>query len=126
MDGTARSDHHERHLTGCQLDSPLPVNSPCYLQGTITGTGTVNKTGNNRLEFLEPCDFVGDVICGGGSAVAFHHVTAGDSNNTVTVQNGTGIVFYPPGYQTDPTTAFIKTLVGDGTGGVLYIRSSRQ
>ena len=119
--GTEATITNDISLEGVNSTALFPVHQMCYLQGTITGTGTVNKTGNNRLEFLEPCDFVGDVICGGGSAVAFHHVTAGDSNNTVTVQNGTGIVFYPPGYQTDPTTAFIKTLVGDGTGGVLYI-----
>ena len=106
--GTEATITNDISLEGVNSTALFPVHQMCYLQGTITGTGTVNKTGNNRLEFLEPCDFVGDVICGGGSAVAFHHVTAGDSNNTVTVQNGTGIVFYPPGYQTDPTTAFIR------------------
>ena len=118
--GTEATITNDISLEGVNSTALFPVNSPCYLQGAITGTGTVNKTGNNRLEFLEPCDFVGDVICGGGNVVAFYHGTAGDSNNTVTVQNGTTLTFYPPGHQTDPTTAFIKTLVGDGTGA-LYI-----
>ena len=110
-------------LEGVGSTALFPVNQICSLQGAITGTGTVSKTGSSRLEILEPCDFVGDVVCGGGNVVAFHHVTAGDSNNTVTVQNGTTLALYPQGYQTNPTAAFIKTLVSVGTDNALYIPS---
>ncbi len=108
-------------LEGVGSTALFPINQTCYLQGAITGTGTVVKTGNGRLEILDPCDFVGDVVCGGGNVFVFRHETAGDSNNTVTVQNNTTLGLYPAGYPTEPTTAFVKTLIGTGTGNTLYI-----
>jgi len=49
-------------LEGVGSTALFPVNRRCDLQGAITGTGTVVKTGIGRLTILEPCDFVGDVI----------------------------------------------------------------
>ena len=108
-------------LEGTGSTALFPVNQNFNLQGAITGSGTVVKTGNSRLEILEPCDFVGDVYCGGGNVFVFHQVTAGDSNNTVTVQSNTTLALYPEGYGTAPTTASIKKLVGAGTGNSIYI-----
>lgn len=119
--GTQATFTNDIALEGVGSTALFPVNQNCNLQGAITGTGTVAKTGNSRLEILEPCDFVGEVVCGGGNVFVFHQATAGDSNNTVTVQNNTTLGLYPTGYPTEPTTAFVKTLIGTGTGNTLYI-----
>ena len=79
------------------------------------------KTGTARLEILEHCDFSGDITCSGGGAFVFRQSTAGDSNNTVTVWANTTFALYPEGYGTVPTTAFIKQLIGAGTGNKLFI-----
>ncbi|MDD4175301.1 MAG: hypothetical protein PHN34_13770, partial [Kiritimatiellae bacterium] len=119
--GVAATFTNDIALKGVGSTALFPVNQNFNLQGAITGTGTVVKTGNSRLEILEPCDFVGDVFCGGGNVFVFHQATAGDSNNTVTVQNNTTLALYPAGYETAPTTASIKKLVGAGTGNSIYI-----
>jgi hypothetical protein len=104
-------------LEGVNAAAAFPNNADFFLQGVITGTGTVSKTGAARTEFLVPCDFVGTVSCGDTGLLAFDAATAGNSNNAVTVGATAAFALYPPGYGTTDTTAWIQTLHGSGTGG---------
>jgi hypothetical protein len=106
-------------LEGAGSAAVFPDNVDFYLQGKITGTGTVSKTGSARTQIKESCDFVGDVSCAGGNTMVFESATAGHSNNTVTVGANTTLALYPPGYGASETAAWIKTL--RGTGGKLYL-----
>ena len=99
----------------------FPDNVDFYMQGKISGTGTVSKTGSARTQIKEACDFVGDVSCAGGNTMVFESATVGQSNNTVTVGANTTLALYPPGYGTSDTTAWIKTLHGVGTTNKLYL-----
>jgi hypothetical protein len=108
-------------LEGIGSAAVFPDNVDFYLQGKISGTGTVSKTGSMRTQIKEACDFVGDVSCAGGNTMVFESATAGHSNNTVTVGANTTLALYPPGYGSTDTTAWIKTLHGVGTTNKLYL-----
>jgi len=108
-------------LEGVNAAAVFPDNADFYLQGFITGTGTVAKTGNARTEILEPSDFVGNVTCVDLGTLIFDAATAGNSNNAVTVGATATLALYPAGYGTSDTTAWIKTLHGSGTGGKVFI-----
>jgi len=108
-------------LEGINSTALFPINVDLVMQGTISGTGTVTKTGNARTEILEPCTFVGPVSCSDLGTFAFRSNTAGHSNNTVTVGAGATFALYPAGYGTADTTAWIKTLRGGGSSGKVYV-----
>lgn len=107
-------------LEGENATVAFPLNSNFYLQGAISGTGTVRKTNSARIEILEASDFVGQVVCSQGTLV-FDSVSAGDSNNTVTVGANATVALYPPGYGVTETTAWIKRLEGSTTSGKVYV-----
>jgi len=108
-------------LEGVNATAAFPDNADFSLQGFVTGTGTVAKTGAARTEILEPSDFVGSVTCGDSGSLIFDAATAGNSNNAVTVGASATFALYPAGYGTSDTAAWIKTLHGSGTGGKVYI-----
>jgi hypothetical protein len=122
--GTAATFTNDIALEGVNAAARFPVNADFYLQGRITGTGTVYKTGSARAQIKEPSDFTGGAVCDQGTLV-FEQTTAGDSNNTVTVSAGATFALYPPGYGSAPTEAFIKTLRGTGITAKLYIPRSQ-
>ncbi len=108
-------------LEGTGSTALFPINVDLYMQGKITGTGTVTKTGNARTEILEPSTFVGPVSCSDLGTFVFRSDTAGHSNNTVTVGAGSTFAFYPTGYGTTDTTAWIQTLRGGGISGKVFV-----
>jgi len=118
--GTAATITNDFSLEGAGSALNIPVNADFYLQGKISGTGTVYKTGTGRAQIKEACDFVGPVTCN-QTILIFEAPTAGDSNNTVTVNATGAFALYPSGYGTVPTDAWIKTLTGTSTSGKLYV-----
>jgi len=118
--GTAVTVTNDIALEGVGSAAVFPNHVDFYMQGKITGTGTVSKTGGLRTQIKEACDFVGDVSCR-DNVLAFEAATAGHSNNTVTVgANGT-FTLYPPGYGTSETKAWIKTLRSTSSTAKLYL-----
>jgi hypothetical protein len=118
--GAAMTITNDISLEGTGATLNIPVNADFYLQGKITGTGTVYKTGNGRAQIKEASTVVGDIICN-QTILIFEASTAGDSNNTVTVNATGAFALYPAGYGTVPTEAWIKTLKGANTTGKLYV-----
>jgi len=119
--GKAATLTNDIALEGTASTALFPINVDLYLQGTISGTGTVVKTGNARTEILEPCTFVGSVSCSDFGTFVFRSDTAGNSNNTVTVGANATFSLYPTGYGTTDTTAWIKTLHGVGGTNKLFL-----
>lgn len=107
-------------LEGENATVTFPLNSNFYLQGAISGTGTVVKTGSARAEILEGSDFVGTVLCSQGTLV-FDSVSAGHSNNTVTVGANATLALYPPGYGATETVTWMKRLEGSSASGKVYL-----
>ncbi|HNX34060.1 MAG TPA: hypothetical protein PKM57_05495 [Kiritimatiellia bacterium] len=118
--GAAMTLTNDISLEGSGPSLNLPVNADLYLQGKITGTGTVYKTGNGRAQIREASTVVGDIICN-QTILIFEASTAGDSNNTVTVNATGAFALYPAGYGSSPTEAWIKTLKGANMSGKLYV-----
>ncbi len=118
--GMAATITNDISLEGAGSTLLIPVNADCYLQGTISGTGTVFKTGSSRAHIKEASSVVGDIICN-QTILIFEATTAGDSNNTVTVNASGAFALYPPGYGTIPTEGWIQTLKGTSTTGKLYV-----
>ncbi len=109
-------------LEGVGSTALLPINVDCAIQGTISGTGTVSKTGTARCEIKEPCSFVGPVtVSAETGTLIIDAPTAGHSNNTVTVGAGGTFALYPTGYGTDDTAAWIKSLRGNGATAKLFL-----
>lgn len=119
--GWAATLTNDISLEGVNSTALFPINVDFAMQGAISGTGTVTKTGNARTEILEPCTFVGPVSCSDLGTFVFRSDTAGHSNNTVTVGAGSTFALYPAGYGTSDTTAWIKALRGGGTSGKVYV-----
>jgi len=103
-------------LEGVNPTVNFPINVDLVLQGSISGTGTVTKVGS-RITEIRASSFVGPVSVSETGTLIFDSSTAGDSNNTVTVNAGATFSLYPTGYGTTETTAWIKTLTGGGTSG---------
>jgi len=118
--GTATTVTNDISLEGSGATLFLSINADFYLQGKVTGTGTVYKTGNSRAHIKEASTIVGDIICN-QTILIFEASTAGDSNNTVTVNATGAFALYPTGYGTLPTETWIKTLKGTSTAGKLYV-----
>jgi len=118
--GAAMTITNDISLEGSASTLNMPVNADFYLQGKIAGTGTVYKTGNGRAQIKEASTVVGDIVCN-QTILIFEAPTAGDSNNTVTVNATGAFALYPSGYGTAPTEAWIKTLKGASTTGKLYV-----
>ena len=108
-------------LEGVNATASFPINVDIGYQGTISGTGTVTKTGTGRTEIKEPCTFVGPVSISDTGTFIIDASTAGDSNNVVTVGAGSTLSLYPTGYGTTDTTASIKTLHGGGATGKIFL-----
>lgn len=105
-------------LEGTGSTALFPINVDLVVQGTLSGTGAVTKTGTARTEIKEPCTFVGPVSVSDTGTFIIDADTAGHSNNTVTVGAGSTFALYPSGYGTTDTTAWIQTLRG---GGKVYV-----
>jgi hypothetical protein len=101
-------------LEGTGSTALFPINVDLVVQGTISGTGMVTKTGTARTEIKEPCTFVGPVSVSDTGTFIIDADTAGHSNNTVTVGTGSTFALYPSGYGASDTTAWIQTLRGSG------------
>jgi hypothetical protein len=108
-------------LEGVNPTAHFPINVSLTLQGSISGTGSVIKTGSLLTEIKAPCSFVGPVSVSDTGTLIFDATTAGDSNNTVTVNAGATFSLYPTGYGTTETAAWIKTLTGGGTSGKIFM-----
>ncbi|MDA3923665.1 MAG: hypothetical protein PF904_03085 [Kiritimatiellae bacterium] len=104
-------------LEGENATVALPLHSNFYLQGSISGTGTVVKTDLARVEILEKSDFVGLTYCNGGTLI-FDSEAAGDSNNVVRVGANSTVALYPAGYGSTETATWIKRLEGSSNGKV--------
>ena len=101
-------------LEGVNSAALFPINVDLVMQGTVSGTGTVTRTGTARAEIKEPCTFVGPVSVSDTGTFIIDGSTAGHSNNTVTVGAGSTFALYPSGYGTSDTAAWIKSLRGGG------------
>ena len=105
-------------LEGTGSTALFPINVDLVVQGTLSGTGAVTKTGVARTQIKEPCSFVGPVSVSDAGTFIIDADIAGHSNNTVTVGAGSTFALYPAGYGSSDTTAWIKTLRG---GGKVYV-----
>jgi len=119
--GWASTLTNDISLEGVNSTALFPINVDLVIQGTVSGTGTVTKTGTARTEITESCTFVGPVSCSDSGTFVIDGSTAGHSNNTVTVGAGATFALYPSGYGTSDTTAWIKTLRGGGTSGKVFV-----
>jgi hypothetical protein len=108
-------------LEGVNPTALLPINVDMTLQGKITGTGTVSKTGTARCEIREACDFVGPVSVSDSGILAIDASTAGASNNAVTLGAGSTLALYPSGAGTADTAAWINSLRGGGSTARLFL-----
>ncbi len=108
-------------LEGINSTALFPINVDLNVQGTVSGTGSVVKTGNARTQIKEPCTFVGPVSVSDLGTFIIEADTAGHSNNTVTVNSGATFSLYPAGYGTTDTTAWIKSLRGGSLSGKVYV-----
>ena len=108
-------------LEGINPTASFPINVDLTLQGSISGTGTVVKTGNARTEIKALSTFVGPVSVADSGTLIFDSTTAGDADNTVTVGAGATFSLYPDGYGTSGTAAWIKTLTGGGAAGKVFL-----
>ena len=109
-------------LEGTGSTALFPINVDLNLQGSVSGTGSVIKTGTARTQIKEPCTFVGPVSVSDTGTFIIDANTAGHSNNTVTVGTGSTFALYPPGYGVSDTTAWIQTLRG---GGKVYVPANQ-
>lgn len=118
--GVSTTRTNDVSLEGANSTLAFPLSPNLYLQGGISGTGTVVKTGGGRLEILEICDFVGTVACNAGVLV-FDSVSAGHSNNTVTLGAGSIFALYAAGHGSTETETWIKRLEGSNTSGYVVV-----